>query len=303
MRLRLQRTSKDSPQLDIKGLKALVQIDEAGSFGEAADALDISISSVSLQIAALEEHLEVKLFDRKSRPPALTDAGLALIPKARKLLSDWEDLSGLFGQSKTQNHIRIGVVHTLVTQLLPSLLKTLSRTHPDLQLRLTTGLTHVLEKDVLNRKLDCALVTMPDDIPAELKATFLYSQQMSVIAHKNARGNTWRELLQKNPYVRFARHAQVAKAIEAELIRRNVSVNSTMEIDTLEGVIALVKNGLGVSIVPGDTHDNKLPASVQTLPFSNPGLMRRLVIVTRRDSEKEELLAEVARVIKEQRKE
>ena len=149
--------------MDIKGLKALVQIDDAGSFGEAASALDISISSVSLQISALEKHLGVKLFDRKSRPPELTQAGYALIPKARQLLSDWNDLSSSFGQSQKHNHIRIGVVHTLVTQLLPSLLKTLSRTHPDLQLNLTTGLTHVLEKDVLNQKLDCALVTLPED--------------------------------------------------------------------------------------------------------------------------------------------
>lgn len=287
--------------MDIKGLKALVQIDDAGSFGEAAATLDISIASVSLQIAALEEHLGVKLFDRKSRPPALTGAGSALIPRARKLLSDWDDLSGSFGQSQKQNHIRIGVVHTLVTQLLPSLLKTLSKTKPDLQLGLTTGLTHALEKEVLNHKLDCALVTMPEDIPAELQATLLYAQPMTVVAHKNAIGNTWRDLLQNNPYVRFARHAQVAKAIESELIQRNVSVTSTMEIDTLEGVIALVKNGLGVSIVPGDRHDNRLPASIRTLPFSKPGLVRNLGIIMRRDSEKEELLSEIVRVIKQQR--
>ncbi len=287
--------------MDVKGLKALVQIGDTGSFGEAADQLDISIASVSLQISALENHLGVKLFDRKTRPPLLTEAGLTLIPRARKLLSDWEELSGSFGQSQKQNRIRIGVVHTLVTQLLPSLLKTLSHTHPDLQLGLTTGLTHVLEKDVLNRKLDCALITMPDDTPAELQTTLLYTQPMTVIAHKSANGKTWRELLQKNPYVRFARHAQVAKAIEAELTHRNISISSTMEIDTLEGVIALVKNGLGVSIVPGDRDDNKLPAAVQTLPFSRPGLERNLGIVTRHDTEKAELLREVISAIKAQR--
>ena len=287
--------------MDIKGLKALVQIDDAGSFGEAAGLLDISISSVSLQIAALENHLGVKLFDRKSRPPALTEAGQALIPQARKLLSDWDNLSTSFGQSQRQNHIRIGVVHTLVTQLLPSLLKTLSRTNPDLRLELTTGLSHVLEKDVLNHKLDCALVTMPDELPAELHSTHLYTQPMTVIAHKKASGATWQELLENNPYVRFARHAQVAKAIEAELTERKVSVSSTMEIDTLEGVIALVKNGLGVSIVPGDKQDNRLPPSVQTLPFSKPVLKRRLSIVSRHDTEKNSLLDEVVKVIKAKR--
>lgn len=288
--------------MDIKGLKALVQIDDAGSFGNAADLLNISISSVSLQIAALENHLGVKLFDRKSRPPALTQAGYALLPRARKLLSEWDDLSNSFGQSQRQNQIRIGVVHTLVTQLLPSLLKTLSREKPDLQLALTTGLSHVLEKEVLNRKLDCALVTMPEDIPAELKAVSLYTQPMTVIAHKKASGATWRELLENNPYVRFARHAQVARAIESELVRRKVPVNSTMEIDTLEGVIALVKNGLGVSIVPGDKHENGLPASVQAMPFSQPILERRLSIVTRHDTEKNTLLDEVVKVIRTQRR-
>jgi len=131
------------------------------------------------------------------------------LPQARKLLSDWDDLSNSFGQSQRQNQLRIGVVHTLVTQLLPSLLKTLSREKPELQLGLTTGLSHELEKDVLNRKIDCALVTMPENKHAELEAVPLYTQPMTVIAHKNASGKTWRELLQSNPYVRFARHAKV----------------------------------------------------------------------------------------------
>jgi len=223
------------------------------------------------------------------------------LPQARKLLSDWDDLSNSFGQSQRQNQLRIGVVHTLVTQLLPSLLKTLSREKPELQLGLTTGLSHELEKDVLNRKIDCALVTMPENKHAELEAVPLYTQPMTVIAHKNASGKTWRELLQSNPYVRFARHAKVAKAIEAELKQRNVSVSSTMEIDTLEGVIALVKNGLGVSIVPGDKRENRLPATVQVLPFSKPVLERSLCLVKRHDTGIDTLLNEMVTVIKAQR--
>ena len=43
-----------------------------------------------MQVRALEEELEIAIFDRSRRPPVLTDAGLALVHRARDLIAHWE---------------------------------------------------------------------------------------------------------------------------------------------------------------------------------------------------------------------
>ena len=283
--------------MDLRSLRAAIEVADQGSFGEAAASLDLSISSVSLQISALEDHLGVLLFDRKTRPPAITEVGEAFVSQARKLVTDWDELSGSFGLKHQQRVIKIGAVHTSVVQLLPSALKKLQRQNPELQVRLSTGLSHELEQEVVKSRLDCALTTLSDVIPAELTSVLLHHEPMTVIAHKSAVGKSWRELLQLNPYVRFAQHAQVARLVETELEKQNVLVKSTMEIDTLDGVVALVNNGLGVSIIPGGYKKSPLSPAIRSIPFSDPVMHRKLGIVMRRDSHKMNLINSLVSIL------
>ena len=65
--------------MDLRSLYAVIAIADHGSFRDAASALDLSVSSISLQVSALEDHLGLKLFDRKTRPPAITDSGRSFV--------------------------------------------------------------------------------------------------------------------------------------------------------------------------------------------------------------------------------
>ena len=60
-------------------LYTLIAIADCGSFAEAGNRIGLSLSAVSMQVRALEEELEIAIFDRSRRPPVLTDAGLALV--------------------------------------------------------------------------------------------------------------------------------------------------------------------------------------------------------------------------------
>ena len=62
-------------------------------------------------------------------------------------------------------------------------------------------------------------------------------------------------------------------------MRRKIAVRSTMEIDNLEGVIAMVANGLGASVVPARGVKNEFPSTVRVLPFGAPAVTRRLGIL------------------------
>src|SRR5262245_32901348 len=75
-----------TPLLDLALLQTLVALDQAGTLARAADKVGRTQSAVSLQMQRLEQSLGLELFDRRGRALAFTEAGLAMLEYARRLL-------------------------------------------------------------------------------------------------------------------------------------------------------------------------------------------------------------------------
>lgn len=268
--------------MDVKTLYTLVAIADRGSFAEASKVLNVSLSAVSMQMRSLEEELGTKLFDRSRRPAALTESGLYLIERARVLISQWEELSESLKREATGAILKIGVVHTAVSGIVPPALSLLQKKAPGIEIRLTMGLTHDLETAVYRGELDAAVVTEPQITRSELEFHAIIDEPLMVIAQSSMTGDSDQKLLESQPYVRFNRTAHVGQMIQAEFDRRGIKVQSVMEIDSLEGAIAMVANGLGVSVVPARGMSNEFPNSIRMIPFGNPPMVRRLGLLLAR---------------------
>ena len=275
--------------MDIKTLYTLIAIADRGSFAEAGNAIGLSLSAVSMQIRALEEELDITIFDRSRRPPVLTASGLALTHRARDLIAHWESMSAALKKGTSAGILKLGTVHTCVSGLLPLALKRLQRQGHGLEIHVTTGLSHELEKAVHHRQLDVALITEPEVPRSDLEFLPFVDESLVVIAHRSAPGGTDEEVLQGTPYVRFNRTARVGHLVQEEIVRRQIAVKSMMEIDNLEGVIAMVANGLGASVVPARGVRNEFPASIRTIPFGDPPLSRTLGLLVPKDNPRSHL--------------
>lgn len=275
--------------MDVKTLYTLVAIADRGSFVEAGNAIGLSLSAVSMQMRALEEELDMRLFDRSRRPPVLTDAGLALTHRARDLIAHWESMSAALKRGTAGGLLKLGAVHTCVSGVLPLALRRLQQQGHKLDIHLTTGLSHELERAVQHRQLDVAVLTEPEVARSDLQFTPFVDEPFVVITHRGTPGDTDQQVLENTPYVRFNRAARVGTLIQEETVRRRIAVRSVMEIDTLDGVIAMVANGLGSSIVPARQVKNEFPASIRTLPFGAPPLTRRLGILVPLDNPRSHL--------------
>jgi DNA-binding transcriptional LysR family regulator len=262
--------------VDVKTLYTLVAIADRGSFAEAGNAIGLSLSAVSMQMRALEDELGFVLFDRSRRPPLLTDEGLNFTQQARDLILHWESLSGTRKRGMGGGVLKLGAVHTAVSGILPLALKRLRDRNAAIEIQLTTGLTHDLEAAVHRGQLDVAVVSEPEVPRLEVEFTPFITENLVVIAHASAEGATDSEILENTPYVRFNRLARVGHLIQDEILRRNLRVRAVMEIDTLEGVVAMVASGLGSSIVPARGTASEFPPSIRTVPFGKPPLTRRL---------------------------
>ena len=270
--------------MDIKTLYTLIAIADRGSFIEAGNRIGLSLSAVSMQISALEDELGVTLFDRTRRPPILTDAGLALVHRARDLIAHWESMSASLKKGSAAGLLKLGSVHTCVSGVLPLALKRLQRQGHGLEVHVTTGLTHELEKAVYHRQLDVAIVTEPEAPRTGLDFLPFVDEALVVIVHRSAKGASDRDVLEGTPYVRFNRSARVGHLVQEEIVRRQIAVRSAMEIDNLEGVVAMVANGLGASVVPARGVKNEFPSTVRVLPFGDPPVTRRLGVLVPQDN-------------------
>lgn len=103
--------------MELRQLRYFVAVAEELNFGRAANRLLIAGPSLSQQIKALERDLGVRLFDRDRRSVALTPGGAALLPKARALLADAEELRRSAAGLAATEPVRLGYVHWLPPDL------------------------------------------------------------------------------------------------------------------------------------------------------------------------------------------
>ncbi len=277
--------------MDIKSLQILVAIADHHSFQSAAQVLGMSISNVSLHIQNLESHIGLVLFDRRTRPPTLTDAGMETVEDARALVGQWERLGQGAVDREHRGRLKIGAVHTAVAGGVSTALGRLRKKEPGLFLQLNTALTPELIVQLQQGTIDCAIITEPLAAIIDTRFTPIATEDLGVIAHQSAEGNDFRSVLENNPYLRFNRKATLAQQIDQALKVKGIKVNPTMEITTLDAIESLVKNRLGVSIVPIGRYVRSLPRGIQKIPFDSPVEQRRLGLLVREQCPRMHLVA------------
>jgi DNA-binding transcriptional LysR family regulator len=131
--------------------------------GKAAKSLHISPSAVSTAIAALEDELGCKLFERKGQGIQLTEKGHALRVRIEKLLDQVSEIRLAMSEKELQlsGSYRVGASHFLATNYLTQAWMSVQKKHPALSIELSSMATaHVIE-NVLSGALDAGLCFSP----------------------------------------------------------------------------------------------------------------------------------------------
>lgn len=145
--------------MELHQLRYALAVVDGGSFTAAAQAVHVSQSGVSTQIAKLERELGVALFDRTSRRVALTDAAHTLVPAMRHALAAVDAVTAAAGEIRgiLIGSLRVGAVTGLTWDPLVDALAAMHERHPGIDVRLTEGLSHDLMVGVREGSLDIAI--------------------------------------------------------------------------------------------------------------------------------------------------
>lgn len=277
--------------MSIRRFKTLLAIAELGTFSEAAKAEYLTPSAVSQQMRALEDELKVSLFDRTKRPPELNPTGYAIVPKVRELVRVYESIKpSLAGDVPAVENLTVGTVATSMSGLMPRALKRLQEANERLHVRLYPALSDDLYAQVDRGFLDAAVITEPMTVYDHLVWRPFTEEPYVVLANTQVESNDAREILETYPFIRFARKAWVGRTVDQWLMEHGIRVSESMELDTLESVSAMVRNNLGVSILPNPCVGIPEYESLKTIPLGRDAPMRVLGVLHRRDSSLQPLI-------------
>ncbi|MGB0630519.1 MAG: hydrogen peroxide-inducible genes activator [Alphaproteobacteria bacterium] len=150
-------------KVTLKQFRYLVALADTGHFRQAAERCGISQPSLSVQLQNLEGTLGLQLVERGRSGVFFTPAGREIAERGRNVLMGVQDIVEF---AQTARHgiagtIRLGVKPTLGPYLLPNVVKTLHRRHPDLKLYVREGAPHELEHELSQGVHDVILAQLP----------------------------------------------------------------------------------------------------------------------------------------------
>lgn len=243
-------------------------ISEHGSFSAAADRVFISHAAVGQQMKRLEDLLQVELFDRTHRSPELNDMGKAFIPKARAVVTAYDELMGdMMGTAQLKGELILGAVPSAIRELIPRSIKKFVKVYSELHFRVVPGLSEDLHVQVEQGGLDAALIAMPSHIGSHMDWRPFTEEELVLLAAPNVTDTDPIKLIQDKPYISHTRRASVHHLAEDWLLKNKISVQPSMEMESLETLVSMIYHDLGVSIAPNICVPDQLFKALTKIPL------------------------------------
>ncbi len=281
--------------MDIASLKAFLAVADTDSFSLAAERLSLTQPAISKRIAALERELEALLFDRIGRTVSLTEAGRALLPRARTILVDIEDsvraISNLSGEIR--GTLRFATSHHIGLHRLPPALKAFTLQHPGVRLDIRFMDSEAACVAVEHGELELAIVTLPPDPSPNLSLDTVWTDPLGIVVSREhplaGKRRVSLAALLEHPAILPATGTYTRQIAEQAFSESNATLDVALSTNYLETIRMLVSVGIGWSLLPLTMLDGQLTH----LKVRELQLKRTLGVVTHR----ERTLSNAARVL------
>jgi len=276
--------------MDLKQLEYFVRVAEMGSFTRASISLDVAQPALSRQIRLLEVELRQNLLTRNGRGAVPTEAGKLLLEHGRGILHQVQLTREEMGAARgaLAGRVSIGLPPSLSKLITVPLVKAFREALPHAQLTLTEGFSVQMHEGLRLGNLDMAVLYNPGQ-SSELEMSTLDEDELSLISHnpagsKKGRGKTAPAISLKDvaalPLILPSRPNAFRILLEGEMMALGRRPEVLLEVDGLNAILNLVKEGMGHAVLPSYTlsnFDNPETFTVQSI--HSPRIMSQLMLV------------------------
>ena len=248
------RMQKGEDIMDMNLLKylAFIKTVEYGSFTRAAEALNYSQSGISRMIHDLESEWKVSLLERSRAGVRLTSAGLTLLPHAKSLCIEYQNLQDQVDalNGLRSGIIRIGTFSSVATHWLPKIIQRFQRDYPNIDYELLLGDYREIEAWLQEGRIDCGFLRLP--AKGNFTTRILAQDKQLVVLPENhpltKYGRVPIALLADYPFLMLEKGGEA----DAAAIFAAHGVQPRVHFRTIDdySIMSMVESGLGISILP-----------------------------------------------------
>jgi DNA-binding transcriptional LysR family regulator len=246
--------------VNLRQIRSFVVVAQAGSFTRAAELLHLAQPTLTVQIRRLEETLEVKLFDRNTRSVELTRVGRELLPVFQRMIRDLDavvvDTRDI--AAKRRGIVRIAALPSVAAGALPEAIKSFRELQP--------GASFVLKDVIANRVLD---LVRSEEVDLGIMGGSVTGHDVDVLLEvrdrmhvvfpaKHPIGGIRKvtiEDLMKYPLVLMDPATSVRAVVDSAFLIAGHIAQPTCEATYMMTAIAMVRAGLGITILPGSARE------------------------------------------------
>lgn len=286
---------------------SLLQVCESGSFIAASKKLSITQPAVSHHIKALEEELNVTIFERRNGRIVLTREGEEVVKCAKKMQGLYQNLiQNLRDSKKLVTHLTIGVTHTAESNPIAEALARYCAENDNVIIKMITGTINNLYSKLKEYEIDLAVVEgrITDPSIHHLLIDTDYLVLAVSVNHPFARREmiTLNELKKERMILRLP-NSGTRNLFVAHLESNNMSLsefNVILELDNIATIKDLIRRDFGVSILPRSVCLDELKKKkIAVLPVENLSMIREINLAYHKDFAQLDILQDIAKYYRE----
>lgn len=241
------------------------------SLTKAAELLGYTQSGISHLLTALESELGLTLLIRSRSGVQLTSEGEHLLPYVKNMLAVYQDVQTTAASLRnvTTGLLQVGTFSSVAIHWMPHIINSFNERYPGVTINIHNCTYSIVENDLLENEIDCGFVTLPTR--EEFAAIPLRPDRLMVIIHRSnplsRQPFLTPEQISQQPFILPAEgtHYDIGKAF-AEV---GASMNIQFDVSDDYAALALVREGLGITILPELIIRNQPLLSISAVPLKN----------------------------------
>lgn len=272
--------------MDLRVLRAFVEVVRQGGFSQAAKVVFATQSTVSKAVRRLEDEIGAPLFDRVGHRAVLTETGDIVYRRALRMLAERDDLLAEIEELRglKRGTLKLGLPRIGSSTLFAPLFARYRHLYPGVDVRLIEAGSDRLEEILLSGEIDLAASLLPVSEDFEWQSVRA-EPLMALIpaAHALARADHLEpEALQQLPFILFESGFALNRIILDFCKRHGFTPSVAARSSQIDFIVGLVAAGLGVAFLPRMIAEQSPHAAVRAFPLNDPLTDWHMAMIWRR---------------------
>lgn len=274
--------------VSIKQLHYALAIEKTLHFKKAAEACNVSQSTLSTAINELEKQLGVTIFERNNKQVLITTEGQLILDKAKRVKLELDELLQISKINKQpfSTAMTIGVIPTIGPYLLPKVLPEVRAQYPNFKLKIIEDQSHILVDQVRTGQIDAAILALPYPIDGLMSFNF-WQEDFYWVCHQDECPSKVQEIRSDELAIDKLMLLKDGHCLKDHALAvcslQNKKQDTDFDSASLHTLIQMVAGKLGTTLVPQMALDQLIynESELRAVHLNEPGPHRTIALVIR----------------------